>query len=107
MTQTPFDPWDWLGVHCGGYFQELDRDIIATLEGIADPTENDETLEAPYRNLICTLLCNSDDFNYDGDPSTLTFIGGSSFNTIHDLIDAMKTYYQARWGSDYEYEGLC
>ena len=90
MTQTPFDPWDWLGVHCGGWFRDVDNEIIEFLTTLGSDEDHPTT---PYAQLICTLLCNTDAFEFDDDPTQLRFVGDERFQTLEQLIDAWDSWY--------------
>jgi len=98
MTATPFDPWDWLGVHCGGWFRDVDSAVLMILEAVRDgdlPERFD--CEPPthieYRQIICTLLCNTDAFEFDDDPTQLRFVGDERFQTLDQLIEAWENWY--------------
>lgn len=94
MTKAPFDPWDWLGVCCGGWFAELDQDIIGVLQNLRDGEESDAHLFSKlYHQLICTLLCNTDAFEFDDDPTQLRFVGDERFETLDALTDAWDFWY--------------
>ncbi len=95
--KTPFDPWDWLGVHCGGWFDNLDIYILAFLEELRDGEPDAiERREPAYNHLfqlVATLLCNTDAFEFDGDPTQLRFVGDEQFKTLDALIDAWDQWY--------------
>lgn len=101
--EIKFDPWDWLGVHCGGYFAELDSALINVLECIRDD-ELDSVFDygpptnREYRQLICTLLCNTDAFAFDDDPTQLRFVGDDRFQTLDQLVEAWDTWYGEHYG---------
>lgn len=94
-TTTPFDPWDWLGVHCGGYFKTLDNVFIAQLHfikmGLALKRQSE------LDKLVCTLLCNTDAFEFDTDPTQLRWIGDDRFQTLDQLIEAWDCWYRERY----------
>lgn len=92
---TKFDPWDWLGVHCGGFHPFVDDYILAFLIEL-----NEYGSEAMVRrqnsnlfDLVATLLCNTDAFTFDENPSFLRFVGDDRFKTLPDLIDAWDAWY--------------
>ena len=106
-----FDPWDHLGIWSGGYSSAVDGDIIQILEAmqagcnttmqIVDHTGLAET----HVELVQYFLCNTDCFDYGTSPRGCWFgssIGGESFASLEDYIDAWKTYYKRQWGEDYE-----
>lgn len=95
MASVPFDPWDWLGVHCGGFFEELDSTIVHHLEDIRDGSDETDLdqCDPVMKQLICTLLCNTDAFEFDDDPTQLRFVGDERFKTLDALIDAWDTWY--------------
>lgn len=100
-TTTPFDPWDWLGVHCGGYFPRMDMYILAFLEELVEDGFDAIARREPSYNiqfqLICTLLCNTDAFEFDTDPSQLRWVGDDRFQTLDQLIDAWDAWYEERY----------
>lgn len=91
---APFDPWDWLGVHSGGFHRDVDQEIIGILEAIRE-----DELHSPLgptvvmEKLICTLLCNTDAFEFTDDPTQLRFVGDERFQTLDQLIDAWDDWY--------------
>lgn len=95
MTKAPFDPWDWLGVCCGGFFVNIDCYILAFLEELNE----DRTVALERRqnsnlfDLVATLLCNTDAFEFDDDPTQLRFVGDERFETLDALIDAWDQWY--------------
>lgn len=98
MTKAPFDPWDWLGVCCGGFFPDVDSAILMLLEALRAGELDERYDYAPpahieYRQLICTLLCNTDAFEFDDDPTQLRFVGDERFETLDALIDAWDQWY--------------
>lgn len=97
MTNTPFDPWDWLGVHCGGWFQDVDSYIIALLEelrdGVCDVFQNPAAQPNLEFQIVATLLCNTDAFEFDDNPTQLRFVGDERFKTLDQLIDAWDQWY--------------
>lgn len=98
MTKAPFDPWDWLGVHCGGFHRDVDSAILYSLESIRDNElaevfENQTPIVIEYRQLICTLLCNTDAFEFTDDPTQLRFVGDERFQTLDQLVDAWDDWY--------------
>lgn len=103
MTTTKFDPWDWLGVHCGGYFCHVDSAIMYVLEALRDGDlpyifEHVPQTYIEFRQLICTLLCNTDAFAFDGDPTQLRFVGDERFKTLDELIEAWDAWYGEHYG---------
>jgi hypothetical protein len=99
-----FDPWDWLGVHCGGYFDSLDWEIVTLLTYLRDGDlqilfECEPPTRIEYRQLICTLLCNTDafEFEFEGDPTNLRFVGDDRFKTLQELIDAWSAWAKERY----------
>ena len=100
MATTEFDPWDWLGVQCGGYHKFIDLYIIAFLEELRDDPE-DARLRRADSNLFClvaTFLCNTDAFAFDGDPTQLRFVGDERFATLDALIEAWDAWYGEYYG---------
>jgi hypothetical protein len=99
---TQFDPWDWLGVHCGGYFEKLDLEIICFLVRLNQspvPPSCDPNFKGTPGQLLCaTLLCNTDAFEFEGDPTNLRFVGDERFSTLQELIDAWSAWAQKRYG---------
>ena len=100
MTQTPFDPWDWLGVHCGGFDRYVDNDIITILqclkEGI-EPSAVDHGISDAFVSLVSTFLCNTDAFEFDDNPTQLRFVGDERFQTLDQLIDAWDQWYGSHY----------
>lgn len=96
---TKFDPWDWLGVHCGGFFRTMDDYILAFLEELNDYGAEaiDRRQNSNLFDLVCTLLCNTDAFEFDGDPTQLRFVGDDRFKTLQDLIDAWDQWYEEHY----------
>lgn len=101
--EIKFDPWDWLGVHCGGFHRDVDSAILMLLEALRNG-ELDERFDwqppthIEYRQLICTLLCNTDAFAFDDDPMQLRFVGDDRFQTLDQLIKAWDTWYGEHYG---------
>ena len=93
MTKAPFDPWDWLGVCWGGFIQDLDCDMIAILEGLRDGDGEDPRALNTFGMLARTLLCNTDAFEFDDDPTQLRFVGDERFSSLDQLIDSWDTWY--------------
>lgn len=97
--EIKFDPWDWLGVHCGGYFCYVDQDIIGVLQNLRDGEPTDAHLvSSVLHDLVCTLLCNTDAFAFDDDPTQLRFVGDDRFQTLDQLIEAWDTWYGEHYG---------
>lgn len=95
MTKAPFDPWDWLGVCTGGFFSELDGMILLFLELLRDgqePSVDSDWNRTNYQ-LVATLLCNTDAFEFDDDPMQLRFVGDERFTALDALIDAWDSWY--------------
>ena len=90
-----FDPWDWLGVECGGFFRDLDGLILLFLELMRDGEDvcNSGDWNRSNHQMISTLLCNTDAFEFDGDPTQLRFVGDDRFKTLDQLIDAWDDWY--------------
>ena len=99
-TQTQFDPWDWLGVHCGGYFSEVDESLLAFLKSLKRnklrTTHHDKVIRS-YFQLVATLLCNTDAFEFDTDPTQLRWVGDDRFETLDQLIEAWDAWYRERY----------
>lgn len=95
-TTTQFDPWDWLGVHCGGYFKCLDRYVMRILKETRDIGRPNIITNGD--TLVCTLLCNTDAFEFDGDPTQLRWVGDERFKTLGELIEAWEGWYRERYG---------
>lgn len=93
--EIKFDPWDWLGVHCGGFHKYVDLYIVAMLEELHEDPESCalRRRDSNLNSLICTLLCNTDAFEFDDDPTQLRFVGDERFQTLDQLIDAWDTWY--------------
>ena len=95
MTKAPFDPWDWLGVHTGGFHEYVDLYILAFLGELQEygseaiERREDSNLYA----LVATLLCNTDAFEFTEDPTQLRFVGDERFQTLDQLIDAWDDWY--------------
>ena len=96
---TKFDPWDWLGIECGGFFRSVDDYILAFLEEL-----NDYGMEAIDRrqnsnlfDLVATFLCNTDAFEFDGDPIQLRWVGDDRFKTLDELIEAWNLWYEGHY----------
>lgn len=100
MATVPFDPWDWLGVHCGGFDKYLDNDIITIIqcmkEGI-EPSTVDNGISDAFIFLVKTLLCNTDAFEFDDDPTQLRFVGDERFRTLDALIEAWDAWYEGHY----------
>ncbi len=92
---TKFDPWDWLGIDCGGFDSALDSLIIGVMEDLRDGIDR---RYSAVRSLICCFLCNTDAFEFDDDPTNLRFVGDDRFKTLDDLIDAWDEWYEERHG---------
>lgn len=92
---SKFDPWDWLGVHCGGFFRTVDDYILAFLEELNDYGVDaiDRRQNSNLFDLVATLLCNTDAFEFDDEPTQLRFVGDDRFKTLQDLIDAWDAWY--------------
>lgn len=89
MTKT-FDPWDWLGITCGGYFPRIDEQII----GVLDTLERTGAVGHvdDMTDFICTLLCNTDAFVFDEKPNELMFVGDDMFPTLAELLYAWRVW---------------
>lgn len=48
--------------------------------------------------LAATLLCNTDAFEFEGDPTNLRFVGDDRFSTLQELIDAWSEWAKGRYG---------
>jgi hypothetical protein len=90
-----FDPWDWLGVQCGGFHKYVDMHIVAMLEELQEDPESCQLRcrDSKLKSLVCTLLCNTDAFEFDEDPTQLRFVGDDQFKNIGDLIDAWDQWF--------------
>lgn len=95
VVTSKFDPWDWLGVHCGGFDESLDATVLAILEDVAEGKDARHTV---LKSLVCTLLCNTDAFEFDDEPTQLRFVGDDRFKTLQDLIDAWDQWYGEHYG---------
>lgn len=95
MTKAPFDPWDWLGVCCGGFHEYVDLYILAFLGELheygAEAIERRE--DSNLYALVATLLCNTDAFEFDDDPTQLRFVGDERFSSLDSLIDCWDQWY--------------
>lgn len=103
MSKTPFDPWDWLGVHCGGFLIETDDCIREVLETLLETGEVVSLLRRDVTGrvltqLICTLLCNTDAFEFEDNPTQMRFVGDERFKTLDALIDAWDDWYEEHYG---------
>ncbi len=96
-----FDPWDWLGVVSGGFISALDQDILEVLEALRDGEVKhaigSKGVGQSYRELICTLLCNTDAFEFKNNPTQLRFVGDDQFKTLDDLISAWDNWYERHY----------
>lgn len=93
---TKFDPWDWLGVDTGGFNKQLDLDILTLLECLNDGIECNAVengISSGFVDLACTLLCNTDAFEFDDTPTQLRWVGDDRFDTLDQLIDAWDKWY--------------
>lgn len=100
--EKKFDPWSWLGVECGGFHSDVDSAILMILEAVRDGDlvgyfECETPTRIEYRQLICTLLCNTDAFEFDDDPTQLRFVGDERFKTLDDLISAWDDWYGSHY----------
>lgn len=93
-NHTPFDPWDWLGVCTGGFNSQIDYDVLDLLHNIRD---NDFHGTTEYAFLLCTLLCNTDAFEFDELPTQLRFVGDERFAKLDSLIDAWDDWIDRRY----------
>jgi len=98
--EIKFDPWDWLGVHCGGFHKYVDLYILAFLEELQEygAEAMDRREDSNLFALVATLLCNTDAFEFDDDPTQLRFVGDERFQTLDQLIDAWDAWYGEHYG---------
>lgn len=99
-----YNPWNAMGVHCGGYGGDVDWDIIRVLRIIGGPRESSrynldiakETGLAPnHVELIQYLLCSADWCDYGTSPRGCFPNYGNDFAA---LIAAWEGYYVHHWG---------
>ena len=94
---TQFDPWDWLGIHCGGYFADVEVGAIEMLKSIRDGKNPKVEFHGRGNKLFLSLLCNTDAFEFDTDPTQLRWVGDDRFETLDQLIDAWDAWYRDRY----------
>ena len=94
---TKFDPWDWLGIECGGFHKNVDAYILAMLEDLQADGEIRSKGHDSLEELICTFLCNTDAFEFDGDPIQLRWVGDDRFKTLDELIEAWDLWYEGHY----------
>ena len=104
---TPCGDWDmWgaLGIRCGGYWAEVDSDIIRVMICIKNDMSNIDIAKAcrmseSHVALIQYILCSADWCEYGTSPSSCFPNGTENFN---QLVEAAERYYQAKWVKDDE-----
>ena len=108
-----WDPWDALGVRCGGYSSAIDDDALAVLKAIRDGAASRHSggeftnyttdiaaktgMSATHVELWQYLFCSADWCDYGTSPRGCFPNYDIDFDA---LIAAWEAYYERRWKRD-------
>jgi hypothetical protein len=105
-----WDPWDALGIHCGGYSSSVDDQLLAVMRAVRDGARRSRAREDGPTNfvrdvarvtglgedhveLVQYILCSADLCDYGVSPRGAWPID----DKLDEFIARFERYYEERW----------